>query len=342
MSHTLTSKSSLLLAFCLLLPCAAQAAALETSSHVTEATIYTDRALVTREAKIHVPAGVHTISVTDMPAGLNEATVRVQGKADAPVKIGTVEVKHEYLTELANAAEREKAAQIDSKTDQKTLIQGEIEAIKAKQDFIKSVTMAGADKHDPNNVTKLDFTPEKWAQAWNLLQTGMNETNKDIAARQIAARKLDNEIAALQEELNRLQSQQAKERRAARVTIDSAGETDLTLVLTYQTSGARWRPVYDARLDTGSGQLELEQYGQVTQSTGEAWTNVALRLSTAQPASGSEMPRLSEWWVRIVQPYLQRPVAMAQAGRMASLKDNLMQMQSAMPTPPTPPKNGRG
>ncbi len=298
-----TAATALSLTFLFALPVNfAHAALIEATSRVAEATIYSDRALVTRAAKVHLPAGEHTISITDLPAGLNESTLRVQGKAAAAVKIGTVGLKHVFLTELANTAERDKNAQIEAKTNEKTLIQAEIKALQAKESFITRVIDSGAEKHDANGTAKLDFAPEKWQQAWTLVQTGMTETGKELANKNIAITKIDADISKLQQELAQMRSGQAKQRRDARINVESAAETDIELNLTYQTSGANWRPVYDARLDTASGQLQLEQYGSVMQYTGEDWTNADLTLSTAQPAQGSEMPRLAEWWVRILQP----------------------------------------
>ncbi len=300
--HNLTLRA-LPLALILALPSLAHAGTIEANSHVTEATIFTDRALVTRTTKAHVPAGAQTIQISDLPAGINESTLRIQGKASAAVKLGTVEVKHVFLREAANAAEREKTAQIEAKNAEKALLQAEITALQAKQTFIARLVEAGAIKQDPNNQSKLDFSPEKWQQASTFIQTGMAETGKELASKNIAMAKIDADIARLQLDLAQIRTQQNKERRDARVNIEASSETDLDLTLTYQTSGAYWRPVYDARLDTSANQLDLEQYGSVTQTTGEDWSNVSLTLSTAQPASGSEMPSLREWWVRLFQPY---------------------------------------
>lgn len=280
----------------------AHAALLETPSRVSDVTIYTDRALVTRAAKVHLAAGEHTISITDMPAGLNESTLRVQGKAGAAVKIGTVELKRVYLAELANVAEREKAAQIEAKNNERALLEARIKALKTKEEFINRVVESSALKHDDQGNAKLDFAPEKWQQAWTLVQTGMGETQKELANENFALSKLDAEILKLQQELAQVRSQQSKQRRDVHVNVVASAETDIDLALSYQTSGAHWRPVYDARLDTNSGQLQLEQYGSVSQRTGEDWGKVALTLSTAQPAQGSEMPAMNEWWVRLFQP----------------------------------------
>jgi uncharacterized protein (TIGR02231 family) len=281
---------------------AAADAPIGATSHVVEATVFSDRALITRLAHIHVPAGAHVISISNMPAGMNEATLRVQGKAAVPVKIGAVDIKHVFLTEAANAAERDKQAQIDAKINDKALVQGDMNALKAREDFITHIVQAGALTHDAQGNAKLDFAPEKWQQAWTAVQTGMAETQKDMAAKTVAMKKIDEDIARMQEELAQVRSQQSAERRDAQINVEASADTDLDLTLSYQTSGASWQPVYDARLDTSGGQLDLEQYGAVRQLTGEDWDEVALTLSTAQPVVGSEMPRIGEWLVRLFQP----------------------------------------
>ena len=50
--------------------------------------------------------------------------------------------------------------------------------------------------------------------------------------------------------------------------------------MTYAVRNARWAPLYDARLDTGAKDrkpaLELVRRAEITQTTGEDWSNVAL------------------------------------------------------------------
>jgi len=320
------------LALLVLLSQPANAHTIDTTSHVTAATVFADRAIVTRTATLHIPAGAHMISVTDMPAGLNDSTLRVQGKSAAAVKIGSVEVKHVYLKDIAGAAEREKAAAIEAKSDEKSFLEGEIRSLEARRDFANRLAAHATDDAEINGA-KSDFTIEKWGQALNLVQTDIAGTEKNLITKQIALRKLDNDIARLQAELNQVRSTGAKEQREAHINYESTEDADLELALTYQTAGASWQPVYDARLDTGSGDLQLEQYGQVAQQTGEDWSDIDLTLSTAQPARGSEMPRIQEWFVRVYQQmenYARRE--MANVGFAAKLKVmDLEKEQTAMP-----------
>ena len=84
------------------------------------------------------------------------------------------------------------------------------------------------------------------------------------------------------------------------VEADRPGTLDLTLE--YVMPGASWAPAYDARLDAKGERLEWRYYGVVRQSTGEDWKDVALRLSTARPAAGSNPPTLDGWFLSLYQP----------------------------------------
>lgn len=50
--------------------------------------------------------------------------------------------------------------------------------------------------------------------------------------------------------------------------------------------GARWQPIYDARIDTGTKErkpsLELVRRAEINQRTGEDWADVALAVSTVR------------------------------------------------------------
>lgn len=268
---------------------------------VSAATIFADRALVSRTGQLKLPAGAHTIIVENMPAGFDESSLRVEGSGRTAVKIGAVEVKRIYLAELAQAAERERAKALQAKQDEKTMVEAEIEALKIRQSFIEKVAANGANNQQPNDGgAKLDFTPEKWTQAWTTLQSGMAETAKGLATKQIELRKIGEDIAKLQRDYAQVQTAQ-RERRDVQVRVESQEATDFDLTMQYQTRGVAWNAVYDARLDTGKGEILLEQYGMVAQNTGEDWQNVALTLSTARPELGTEMPRLNPWYIATIK-----------------------------------------
>jgi uncharacterized protein (TIGR02231 family) len=289
---------------------AALADDIKATTAVSAATIYTDRALVSRSGQVTLPAGAQTLVIENMPAGFDESSLRVQGKAEAAVKIGAVEVKHVYLAELAAATERERAKALQAKMDEKALAEAEVKALEARANFIDRIVENGANNQTEKDGAKLDFAPDKWTQAMTTLQTGMAETQKGLVAKQIAIRTINEEIAKLQNDVRQVQTQQ-RERRDVYIHVEAKADTVFEFSMTYQNPGAYWRPVYDARLDTGKAELLLEQYGQVAQQTGEDWHDVSLTLSTARPELGTEMPRINPWYIQSVQQVYAQNAAIA-------------------------------
>jgi uncharacterized protein (TIGR02231 family) len=87
------------------------------------------------------------------------------------------------------------------------------------------------------------------------------------------------------------------------VSADKGGAA--RLAITYLVSGAAWTPLYDARLDPAGGRVTLEAFGQITQTTGEDWNDVAVTLTTSRPASGIDLPHLAS--IRLIDATREKP-----------------------------------
>src|SRR5262249_55076076 len=104
-------------------------------------------------------------------------------------------------------------------------------------------------------------------------------------------------------------------KRAGRVgggiDVAASAATKATLRVTYAVRNARWVPLYDARLDTGAKdrkpQIELIRRAEVTQATGEDWSNVVLGVSTVRIARGGSAPEPGSLGLRY--PQLPKPLA---------------------------------
>lgn len=64
------------------------------------------------------------------------------------------------------------------------------------------------------------------------------------------------------------------------------------LTLEYLVPGASWAPSYALRFDAAMKTARLERRASVAQRSGEDWTGVYLRLSTAEPARWTPLPDL--------------------------------------------------
>src|SRR4029077_11057497 len=145
-------------------------------------------------------------------------------------------------------------------------------------------------------------------------------------------RDLDREIARLEQD----RAQKPPSKLEVRIELAASAATKATLRVTYNVRNARWAPLYDARLDTGTRErkpaLELVRRAEITQSTGEDWSNVALAVSTVRTARGGSAPELNSLIVQYPQP--PRPM-----GGGSSLSDaKLRAMPAPMPESAAPPE----
>src|SRR5205085_6580955 len=143
-------------------------------------------------------------------------------------------------------------------------------------------------------------------------------------------RDIDRDIARLESD----RAAKPPARLEVRIDLAAQAATKATLRVTYAVRNARWTPLYDARLDTGTKDrkpaLELVRRAEITQHTGEDWSNVALGVSTVRTARGGSAPELGSLIVQYPQP--PRPVA---AG---SVSDSARPTRSSglMPLAPAP------
>ncbi len=282
----------------------AHAADLVASSAITDVVVYPARATITRTAEVELPAGASTVILENMPQGLLPDSLRVQGSALQPVKLGALENKIVTQTEIAAPREKEISEKITTLTDQRELLVADVSTLNSKKDFLETIGKQAA-LRTQDNITLLDLKPEQWSLAADTLAKAMSEVLYGIANKQVEIRHVDQQITALQEELGRLSTGAQSSYRLA-LPVESVAPTKLTLTLSYQMMGATWRPVYDARLNTKDNSIKVTQYGSVSQRTGEDWTNVHITLSTAQPAQGATLPVLSPLWVNLYEPYLEK------------------------------------
>ena len=140
-------------------------------------------------------------------------------------------------------------------------------------------------------------------------------------------REIDREIARLEQD----RTQKPPSKMEVRIELAAAAATKATLRVTYAVRNARWVPIYDARLDTGAKDrkpaLELVRRAEITQNTGEDWSNVTLAVSTVRTARGGRAPDLNSLIVQY--PQLPRPVASASAPLMVPAEDRVRQFRLA-------------
>ncbi|MBX9646373.1 MAG: mucoidy inhibitor MuiA family protein [Xanthobacteraceae bacterium] len=287
---------------------AAQAADVDASSAIDAVTVYPDGASVTRVIALDLPAGDNSAILKDFPLTLDPSSLRVEGEAGAKLTIGAIDARPPRAAPPVNLPELDK--RIESLKDQRANLQGAIDAAIARRKFAERFAEASpagvGDKGEARPISE-------WRAAFAAVAEEVAFADTAIRDAERKQREFDREIARAEQD----RAQKPPSKLEVRIDLAAAAATKATLRVTYTVRNARWTPLYDARLDTGTKDrkpaLELVRRAEITQSTGEDWSNVALNVSTVRTARGGNAPDLNSLIVQYPQPQRPMPAAPASA-----------------------------
>ena len=133
--------------------------------------------------------------------------------------------------------------------------------------------------------------------------------------RRAERRALTTEMRELEEELHRQRERIAAASSSAEVHLaelsksaiialrgDGERPTKVTIEVSYVVPGARWTPAYQVKLERDGSKATIQSRAHIAQRTGEDWSGVKLRLSTALPLRFTELPELSSIRIGKAQP----------------------------------------
>jgi uncharacterized protein (TIGR02231 family) len=292
----------LLIAACAVAAAPAAAAELEARSTIDSVTVYPDGAAVTRVIRADLPGGDSVLLARDFPPGLDPASLRVEGQAGARLTIGAIDARPPRAERPPLSPDLEN--RIEALRDERGALDDKIGAAEARKKFAQRF----ADSSPAGLGEKGEARPlAEWRAAFSAVAEEVAAADADIRAAKVKQREIDRQLARLEAERT------ANPPRKMEVRIDLAAEaaTSATFRVTYTVRGARWAPLYDARLDTGGRDrkpaLELTRRAEIVQQSGEDWSDVVLAVSTVRTAKGGSAPELASLLVRYAEPL--RPLA---------------------------------
>ncbi len=293
-------------------------------SRIDTVTVFPSGAEVTRVAKLKLEKGEHTVVLSDLPAEVLSDSVRVEGKATGKLDIGSVDTRRLMVphsdAKNAEAERRRLEDELDALHDQKTLLDAQVQTAETQKTLVTNLTQLPT-RPAPSGTGAI---PENWGQILALIGSAGVDAQRMALDATVKLRALERQIGDLEGKLASLAPAE-EERTEVRVFVEAADGLEADFALRYQVTNASWMPLYDARLATGNKadapRLEITRRAEITQTTGEAWQDAAVTLSTTRPSAGADAPQLSSMLVNfeIERP---RPAAMAapsELGRAAEM-----------------------
>jgi uncharacterized protein (TIGR02231 family) len=288
-------------------PAAAQT---EVSSKVERVTVYPDGATVTRVIEADLSRGDSVLRAADFPPSLDPASLRVEGEAAARLTIAGIDARPPRADKPA-AARRKFAERF---ADQSPVGVGEKGEARPLSD---------------------------WRAAFAAVEDEIAAAEKAIGEARILQRDIDRKLARLDAQ----RTANPPRKMEVRIDVNAQAAAHAVLRVSYTVRGARWSPLYDARLDTGKDvgrgkdsnkdtgkdgrkpAVELVRRAEVVQTTGEDWQDVQLAVSTARTAKGGSAPELRPLIVRYPIPrraFSQAPMSAAPAAPAGAASKAMM------------------
>jgi uncharacterized protein (TIGR02231 family) len=195
--------------------------------------------------------------------------------------------------------------------------------------MIMRFSQSGPEKLSPD-AKPLDVG--QWSAAWDAVAVGLAKLGDDLRPALAKARQLDEQIKALEAERQRPVAGQGAQ-RSATVAISADAPMQAHIKLSYRVGGVGWLPAYDAALETTAAAktLLLTRRANLTQRTGEDWSDVALIVSTARVARASDIPDVEPLKIDFWQPEQPRDEGAASAPMGAAVAGKVMLRAAAAP-----------
>ena len=268
---------------------------------IAKVTVYTDRALVTRQNIISLGGDESELILSNLPVTLFEDSIRVTGKGTSKVDILGVKVESVFTPEVAVERIAELDRQIQTLQNQQASLENQLSSQKLQLNFVEQLSEKSKTQYAINlskqqtNLEQtqalLDFIGDKYLHYGDRI-TELKQQQQDI----------NNQISALKQQKQNLSVPQNKEYFNLIIFIEASESGEFELEVSYLVDRASWHPLYDLKVDTQEKQLNLTYLAEVKQSTGEDWQNVALVLSTAKPGLGTLPPQLQPWYIDAYKP----------------------------------------
>ncbi|KAH6907606.1 hypothetical protein BKA70DRAFT_360154 [Coprinopsis sp. MPI-PUGE-AT-0042] len=157
----------------------------------------------------------------------------------------------------------------------------------------------------------------KYLESLDTQHTDIGNLQNIVDNYDIAAGKLDEKISTLEIAKDQLEKAIEEEKKAlsgpkndeklglkASIGVFASIEGEVEIILIYAVHKSNWSATYDIRVDMHAKEkpVKLIYKGAITQDTGEDWTDVPIKLETANPTFGVEIPSLNRWTVSVYRP----------------------------------------
>jgi uncharacterized protein (TIGR02231 family) len=265
----------------------------EIKAGIKHVTVYPDRAQVSHETTIELPAGKTVLKFGALSPYIDAQSIQVKGYGDFIIL--SVNQRNNYLENLEDLPE--------VKT-----IRNQIEALQLKVEDEKAAITVLKEKEAflvANRgilVKETTFSVEQLKSVMELYTNNMDQVTNSVLKKNRLIKDYEKQISALQKQIADKFGKQQLPSGEISVSVSSEKPVSGRMTLSYVVSNAGWYPSYDIRVDDITKPVTIFYKANVFQSTGVTWKDVKLSFSNATPWVAGDVPVLNPWFIDYYYP----------------------------------------
>jgi uncharacterized protein (TIGR02231 family) len=270
-------------------------------SRVEAVTVYRSSARVSRSATVELSGGSSRIVFAGLPDGLDDDSLRVEGKGSARARVFGVGIERITGVEAAAAEARAAEERLLKVQDEDRALEDRSKATQARARVVESLRSTYAEER-AKNLALREVSTKEWRDVAAFVEAELSEIAGEARRLDAARREVGRRVAQARAELEKVQAKRGQTTKTVTVEVEAEKAGTVQMRLSYSVAAAGWQPIWDARLEPEAGTMELTFLGSVWQRTGEDWRDVALSVSTAQPGRGLYVPQLEPHYLVRAEP----------------------------------------
>jgi len=274
-----------------------------TPSEVKEVTLFSDQALVKRQASLSVNQGLNEILLEVKAFNLDRDSV--QAKVFGEGEVFSVQLKDIYLKEAPQENIKILKEKIKNLEQTKRGLHDQTAVLFQKEKFLGSI-VEFSNIQVPEEI-KTEFpSTEDLTDTLNFLGESYAKTYKARQELEIKIVEIDKDIDVLKKELASLKRPTDETKKVIEVLFNSKRQQQIQVEASYVAYNAYWRPFYKVDVSQDLKDINIVMFSKIMQKTGEEWEKIKLFISNVIPLRGVGLPSLSSWILDIQKRWKDR------------------------------------
>lgn len=271
----------------------AQTPPLRVTGKIDSVTVFSDRALVRRVQVVPAEKGSGVVRFHSLPVALVRDSVRAAGKevtiTGVAVRATEPVSEREWLNDPLKLAVDQLDQKLSAERDRVATFNEQLRLL----GNLGALTTAQSDHELRLGTIKTDG----WKAAVEFLEEKRESYQAKIRAANLMLQNLQRERDAANQKLTAAMTARRRSPLEVEVTYHGKPGPGAEVSIEYTVTNVSWTPLYDLRGSAEGGAYYLVSNANIRQTSGEAWEDVSMILSTARPAVGTAPGTLQPWRV---------------------------------------------